>query len=576
MPFDAHTMRKRERARRPSLLRHRPSSGEAKPTIMLAFGEAAPVRLDRGISRTLSLQGGSQRPGMSSSTSMSQLESQSSLHPRQHDKRTLQRAKRPSSVMSASPSLLFAPRGNVDDEQKTETAEDKDVGLPAISSVVSSLWKAAPLQTRQPSQSKSARERVVSLYGAASVAPSEKIHTSGTTTDAYDIDVALSRQQTRRRRGDSNASISTLASMLSTNASVSASVTGSEYARGQFLSPSSSSNNLTGFDFRAGGAAESLRRIRKASMSSQIARDTPTTPHLSDTLEDIIANSASYRAANAKAAPPTRKRRDSNASMKSLTAFTGNNQRQTSYGDMRAPSLFQGRANSVLGIPAIGPDRGSSAALRSPTLSLSTSYFNVTPQLANGTVQSRSRAPSQGAIGSLRLLGRQFSSQSEPKTTTTTFASLASKERQDNGTIKQSNQPAFSSPGVAPSKLEDYTKVSNANHHQRSFEAFDPTHSSSRLHSQAASPAGSIQNGKSKPSSHVSNSSNGNLNNSTTLDPALAQAEERSGLKTTSACMVCHHKVVNAPVTKSGDVFCSRNCRLEMKRIRTAEAKGKA
>ena len=37
-----------------------------------------------------------------------------------------------------------------------------------------------------------------------------------------------------------------------------------------------------------------------------------------------------------------------------------------------------------------------------------------------------------------------------------------------------------------------------------------------------------------------------------------------------SAASHCSKKVVNAPVTKSGDVFCSRECRIELKKRRQA------
>jgi hypothetical protein len=57
------------------------------------------------------------------------------------------------------------------------------------------------------------------------------------------------------------------------------------------------------------------------------------------------------------------------------------------------------------------------------------------------------------------------------------------------------------------------------------------------------------------------------------LDAALARAEDKSGLKTSSRCMACTKRVVNAPVSRNGDVFCSRECRIETKRERQAAAK---
>jgi hypothetical protein len=564
VPLDAHAMQLYERARRPSLLRHH-SSSALRPTTTLASSVSAQAAKEGEIK---GMDGNNHRPRLTSSATIARLESLT-IRSKPKGRGSLPKARR----MSITPSLLFPSRDDDDEPQgvkiDTQRIQDhEDVGMPSSSSVVGSLWKAAPLHARQPTPGKPAKERVASLYGSASVATSEKINTEGSSTYAYDVDAALLRQQSRRRRGDSNASISTIASMLSTNPSIAASVTDSEYAKGQFLSPSTSSN-FNGFDFRAGGAADSLRRIRKASFSSnQKARDIPTAPRLSDTLEDVLANSASYRAVNAKASvSKPRTRRDSNASLRSLTAFTGNNQRQTSYGDMRPTSLFPTRASSVLGMPAISTDRGG-PALRSPTLSVPTSFFNVTPQTVNGTVHSRSRAPSHGAIGSLRLLGRQASSQSAKSV-------ASAKVVQSIPTAKQAKDVPTSPCLEAATEVTTMSPVPSNNHH-RSFAALDPTHStSSKPNSQTPSPAGSTHHQHHTSSNKIDAHKHHHSDSVTTLDPALAEAEERSGLKTTSTCMVCHIKVVNAPVSKSGDVFCGRDCRIEMKRRRALEAKAK-
>lgn len=596
VPMDSEASKLREEAKRPSLLKYH-STAEAKPTSTL-LGVTASTKINQRSSRSLSLQGiATHRPSFPSGSNPAH-NNLSSLHVPQQERSTLQKVRRPSSAMSDSPSLLFNPRDERTDQQvftpstEVDHADLEDKGMPATSSIASSLWGAASLRGERGGQL-NPRKRITSLYGMASIAPTDQVHTEGSTTFDYDINAALLRQQTRRRRGNSNASISTLSSVLSTNPSISESMAESEYAKGQFMTPSTSTN-INGFDLRMGGAADSLRRIRKASiMNDQTSRDGPAAPQLTDTLEQLIANSSSYRAANAKTnnsiKPSTgRNRRDSNTSMRNLTAFMATNQRQSSRGEMRPPSLYRigaGRAQSVLAMPAIMKD--GSSALSSPNIPSTTitSYLNVTPLFsANGSSQQKgskagtSNLHPHGALGSLRLLGKQASSQSERSHKPNPTSMKADINKNTNSTITTTATKAKAS---VESPLPPSTS-------RRAFEAFDPTNSSNAttpktMLSLSPSPSinASIFNDKSKATStnsNVSNISNSNQQNhhhnnaNNVLDPALAEAEEHSGLKTTSTCMICNRKVVNAPVSRNGDVFCSRECRIEMKKKRSASA----
>ena len=541
-PMDADAKKVRERAARPSLLKHH-SQRTSQPAAPLMDVNAS-AKVPHRTGRAISLQGSTQRPALSSSATQDV-----------HRATLQQHLKRPASVMSDSPSLLFASHDEESDaaeererEQSGVVLPDKETGMTSSASLASSLWEGeagsrhVPRADR-PGGSKQERQRVTSLYGTPSVAPSEPVYTEGSTTFDYDIETSLRRQQARRQRGDSNASISTVASMLSTNPSLTESMAASEYAKGQFSS-ASTSNYINGFDLRLGGAADSLRRIRKTSRSEGLSRDGPAAPQLTDTLEQLIASSTSYQAAKARTlGMGTRSRKGSSASVRSLTAFTSNNQRQSSRGDMRPPLLLpggSGRALSALAIPTTMTDRSS--RLRSPSLVSPT----ATTAGASTTHASLSSPGSMGALGSLRMLGRQASGGS-------TTRKAIPRDMKEEAMAIAHDETAAKKDGERGPNL-------------RAFASVDPTSSG------VATPrtVDSFSPPLSQQSSiaDLAHAHNGSGNQSSTLDPALAEAEERSGLKTTSVCMVCGRKVVNAPVSKSGDVFCSRDCRIEMKRTR--------
>lgn len=539
-PMDADAKKLRERAARPSLLKHH-SQRTSQPTATL-MDVSASAKVPQRTGRAISLQGSTQRPALTSSATQDV-----------HRATLQQHLKRPASVMSDSPSLLFASHDEESDaaeerEQGGVVLADKEAGMTSSASLASSLWEGeagsrhVPRAAR-PGGSKQERQRVTSLYGTASVAPSEHVYTEGSTTFDYDIETSLRRQQARRQRGDSNASISTVASMLSTNPSLTESMAASEYAKGQFSS-SSTSNYINGFDLRLGGAADSLRRIRKTSRSEGLSRDGPAAPQLTDTLEQLIASSTSYQAAKARTlGMGTRSRKGSSASVRSLTAFTSNNQRQSSRGDMRPPLLLpggSGRALSALAIPTTMTE--GSSRLRSPSLASPT----ATTAGASTTHNSLSSPGSMGALGSLRMLGRQASGGS------TTRKAIP----------RNMKEEAMAVPHDETAAKKDAERGPNV----RAFASVDPT--SSGVATPRTIDSFSPPLSQQSSIADLTHAHNGSSNQPSTLDPALAEAEERSGLKTTSVCMVCGRKVVNAPVSKSGDVFCSRDCRIEMKRTR--------
>ena len=129
-------------------------------------------------------------------------------------------AKRPSSVVSDSPSLLF---GGVDNDDSGPSARmsrspSYQAGLLPAGSVDDSLFPRRNPQARPPLPTSSSRRRVTSLYGQPS-SNTSAIHGQGSTATAYghvsstgifDPTASLrhSQHNRRRRRADSNASAS--------------------------------------------------------------------------------------------------------------------------------------------------------------------------------------------------------------------------------------------------------------------------------------------------------------------------------------------------------------------------------
>jgi predicted nucleic acid-binding Zn ribbon protein len=554
--------------------------------------------------------------------------------------------------MTTSPEAsksLHLLNGHVDQSLNEEALEEQDQ-LPSLPSTSSSLFIASNYRSPQ-SQYGSSTRRKASLYGNPSIATSDAISIEGCSTFEYDINSNIHKQQVRRRRGGSNASISTVASVLSRNASIADSMqsynhnyaSSSRYAydgdedrhsviaHGQFISNQSATSSIR----RGGGgnesnennksAAASLRKIGRASgidakFLDSLRRENaeevgegkqqqqqPTGAHLTDKLEQLIANSASYRSANSRFTPSShhdssfnqRQRKNSYASMRSLIGFTSTNQRQT--GDYRATGGTPSRTASLFGL-FIGGGGGNTDnnqsnnadTLRSPAWSkrpsamapILTSTHSGTTSVPTSPTLTQSPRDAMGSLRGLRGLFDDPNNATTPRTRT-----MSAMSRPPIGTMSKASSNAegkrperkrnvsFQSPTEFRSNLPSSTSSAG----RRAFASIDPTsgvqasgastpHTSrsispplinSRAESQLDLP--SLTASATSSSSGLHTSESGAM---PALDAALARAEERSGLKTSSKCSTCGLKVVNAPMTKSGEVFCSRDCRILAKQKR--------
>ncbi|PWN89244.1 hypothetical protein FA10DRAFT_267816 [Acaromyces ingoldii] len=547
----------------------------------------------------------------------------------------LHRARRPSSIMSDSPSLLYAPAGDDDAGDsppsshsrpapltRTQTdvvAISNDEGVQGISrtdSVASSLWGASnSTSAARKGAATAPRKRVTSLYGAPSAAAADVVTTEGATTYDYDINASLQRQAARRYRSDSNASISTIASMLSTAPSIAESMAWERerepYAQGT-LASHGSVQNIGGYEIRLGGAADSLRRLRKTSTSSIASRDGPAAPLLTETLEKMIADSPGYRAANASSNPYANQkgaygaqqqqalqrpvmhpRRNSNASLRSLSAFSTTQHRQTSSG-LRSPiyGAAMPRPLSVFAMP----------------IQASVEASPISPVDHQQPSAQSSSSNKLSALGSLRKLGGNASGKNRaaiPPRLTMTASALPVSKPDEEGTKSMPSSPlaprskATLGQGLASEQQEEEEKEEEeeeprvrksmddarragplSKQSQRAFASIDPTTAepaaSSTSHAGATKRAHEHEHsGTSSPvagahaSAHPPLSPSGSSrskNSINTLDPALARAEARSGLKTASKCSVCGKLVINGSITRTGEVFCGRDCRIEAKK----------
>lgn len=550
----------------------------------------------------------------------------------------------------------------------------------------------------------SGRSRLASLYSTASVAPVED-HSLGSTTYDYDVNAQLRNQQARRRQGGGSiASVSTMASGVSYAPSVT-----SHNVQGEFYVPASAASSIRrgisgprateegGHAARPathrhgsttnvgdGTAADALRRVRKASIASHTGGKRLFSAHdengdelaatLTDTLEHIIANSASYRAVGPRRSQygtfagtamgddsgsqhsQTRQRVVSNASARNLSAFTSTAQRQSAMGHLHGMKRGDGTTeiHTARGASMAPPARTMSlfafgGPQRAPTMAppIRTAQASVampsTNAMASGIPASRSQADALGSLRGLRgfiaqgFLAPQSNARhpsSPSKRTGAADRSLrptpTSPSKPKNGraalqnlslppspsTTRQTGkhaQPCLSHDTLkttgSPSPILPASPGADAGGSsapaRRTFASIDPT---SRRYGSAVTSGAAPLSGtptpaesllESRKSSRVNLAADGgessgrpSLSRQETsssaasgqsssvppspratgtmppLDSALARAEEQSGLKTSSRCMQCGKQVVNAPVTRSGDVFCSRDCRIAVKRTR--------
>lgn len=423
--------------------------------------------------------------------------------------------------------------------------------------------------TKERTPAGPSRRPRLSLHGAASVAPSNNVHTHGATTYDYDVHASLCRQQARRRRGDSNASISTVASALSTTPSRSG-----EHAHGRFIHGAEhayGTHDGEGEEWEA-SAAGRLHRIRTSSMHSSAS--TPSLRHdsrqatstLSEALEHLIARSASYRTSSQRAqgaaAPHGPGAVPSSASARHLGTFLSTMHRQTAQGTMRSTMDRQSdRAQSLF---AFG-------AARAPTMTTAMPMAAATLSPARGSATARGMPARYGhadAMASLRgLPGVQGQ------------ACVAEASKGKGRAIRReeprgSHAPCKRSPDASCRGQERGSVLpAPASHPPRTFHALDPTSPGAAWDRRPATTDTAYAKthqarGQARASTSEQSSANALSPCPDTLpalDGALARAEEQSGLHTSASCTQCGKKAVNAPLTRAGDVFCSRVCRMETK-----------
>lgn len=542
---------------------------------------------------------------------------------------------------SSRPSKSFNHTNDNFDRLAAQEALEEQDQLPSLPSTSSSLFIASHLNGYRSPQTR----KKVSLYGNPSIATSDAISIEGCSTFEYDINSNIHKQQVRRRRGGSNASISTVASVLSRNTSIADSMQSyqrnhastsrtafhqndedqhSVIAHGQFISNQSATSSIR----RVGGrnwsddknrsAAASLRKIGKASgidakfldslRNENEEEEGQSAPLLTDKLERLIANSASYRSANSRhtsSQPDSsftqRQRKNSYASMRSLIGFTTTSQRQT--GDYRASGNAPSRTASLFGLFIGGGGVSENHqtkkddTIRSPTWSnraaamapIVTSTDKDTMSVPTSTTMTNS---SRDAMGSLRGLRGLFD---DPRTAsnsrTRTMSALSrppvdsySKATAQGERKRQERKRNVSFQSSTGTEFKPHISSSTSTAGRRAFASIDPTSGVQFSGTSTPHTSGSISppliNSRRDsqvdiPSMTASTTSITSGHQATegvspmpALDAALARAEERSGLKTSSKCSSCGLKVVNAPMTKTGEVFCSRDCRILAKQKR--------
>ncbi|PWN43925.1 hypothetical protein IE81DRAFT_52482 [Ceraceosorus guamensis] len=638
-----------QRSRRGSLDRmtsHTGSSDSRPPSLLFPVaGSSAPAQTThtpvqvgkpdvsdgparRQVGRTISLQPGSSRDRAAAAAAA---QSASSLGP---SRQSAIRARRPSSVCSDSPSLLFPNHDS--DEDDASSAALSSTRIPSGSQArPTSLWAAESEDATirlPPSRSVAARRRVTSLYGEPSVTDASGTNATGSTASDYGYEpngvfdpTASLRNAQRRRRVDSSAtSASTALSVLSTAPSMAESMAWerereSPQAYAHFSLPSTDSASarldVVGrkSDAQAPGAVDSLRSLsntRTAAPRSEQASvhsgDGPAARSLTSRLEKAMTSSSSIsRASGAGLAHhrfpsstsgtfglSARQRTTSNASISSLSSFVSSSNRQGRNGTLRSP-ISPTFPQSITTIAPPGNREVAATATMSPAITRPTDQ------------PSADRAGSSAsAINSLRRFGGSNgkarpavpSDLKGPSPTTTVGfpSSTSSSSRsaadengtaQENGSKRASLAPLRPVEGHAAQRSNTLSPPGSAN--RRSFFGVDPTSAGTYGQDHAGvsnpdpnpngatvseseslmplSPRPIDQQHPQEKSMTASSSRTASVHTNSDLDAALASAEDKSRLKTASACSRCGTQVVNAPVSRSGHVFCGRQCRMEHK-----------
>lgn len=261
-------------------------------------------------------------------------------------------ARRPSSVVSDSPSLLFGEIGDDGDtsghpRQGSDESGPQSAGIAFPSSAtthdLSQQAAAQPIPRRPGQAARGGLRRVTSMYGEPSL-NTQTIHSSGTSSSAYghvgpggtfDPTASLREGQFRRRRADSNASVATGTSIFSTQAirNEQSFSPPDGHAMGVMVSHGSGSisNGMPASDSlrsRLGGAGAPEPEAK----SSMRERSESGTPLLTERLERKLAES--YASQRHASHPGVRK------DGQSINSRVSNASRRTGLSAFRSPSFF--------------------------------------------------------------------------------------------------------------------------------------------------------------------------------------------------------------------------------------------
>lgn len=511
-----------------------------------------------------------------------------------------QLVRRPSSVMSDSPSLLFGDQGEDSSEPFTP------LGLPG--SERRGGKRPDQRRTTDPTALTSRRGTVTSLYGEPSVT-TQTVTTSGTSSAAYghvdssglfDPTASLRETQVRRRRADSSATVATGVSIRSVRAIHDVN------RGGETLGEASDSNESAQVEQPVGRVPQSGFRLpRFPSIRSLSDSLVPTAlrtevkekenadvsaPMLTERLERKLAESyaAQQRSTSAGRAPQMR-RQDSSQSLASHFSTTS---RRTGLASLRAPSFYpatgqgKGVAPSLAFLPPGRLVTGATLATTAENAELDPSSTRSKPAIGAGSGGGSVRQASgkgTSALSTLRALktdsGKHDARPSErrpviavaPTRTESAMPDLVPSSKGHEQTSHAGSRGSRAFAGIDPTSRKTYANGNVASGTAHSSTPASP----SRLTAASVTAVKSTASGASPPTSPRPPSDRTSSHRSTEgLDAALAEAEESSRLKTTTGCHLCGVRCVNAPLDRRGRKFCSRTCRVEMKKREKAEDGG--
>ncbi|KAL9940718.1 hypothetical protein V8E36_000206 [Tilletia maclaganii] len=426
------------------------------------------------------------------------------------------RHRRPSSVVSDTPSLLFGPSP----DQGSPTHEgDKALG---------------EIKVAEPTRPAFDRKRVVSMYGItpasgskSSSAPAEGVAFPSHRSLQQQEQTVRSPVHTRTHRSPSNTTAQdALTSTLQRNQPVSS-------AASLFLS---SQHGRT----MSGQASEHLRKLRQqdaASMHSRVNSDAMST--LSRTLSRRQGSEVGSGigvgagAGTGRSARPASLFLAPSVSLRSLsTAPLPNSlQAQTSPTLSRPSGSASSALNSLRKVAPTSP-QASQAVLPSA---------KSQPDLSAASGAGTGTGPGTSARSTVGKAGGAKGSKGRPAPLARTFDSLDPTSRPGSGPHSPLTSPRLGQDGVySPS----------------------PSASAGALSPRATSSTPG-RGPTAKSSLSASSSSNSHAQQ---LDAALAEAEAKSRLHTEGTCSICGTLCENAPVSKTGQRWCSRDCRMEAKR----------